>query len=154
MTDSGGPPPPDRQPVRHHSAGAVVIDERRCLLLRRGRTWVFPKGHLEAGETAQDAARREVREETGLDVAIDDYLGVTRYGFRSPDGRANRKRVDWFAAHPLGGAIELEPHFSEARFVDREEALRLLTFRNDRRIVERAFTTAAPHPAESQPAEG
>ena len=146
MPEPRGPRAENERPIRHHSAGAVVLDGDRCLVMRRGRTWIFPKGHIEPPETAEDAARREVREETGLEVAIEAYVGVTRYGFRSPDGRLNRKRVDWFAARLLGGTIQLEPHFSEARFVEREEAVRLLTFRNDRRIVEQAFTILGTPP--------
>ena len=123
-----------------------MLDGARCLVIRRGRTWIFPKGHIETAETAEDAARREVLEETGLEIAIEEYVGVTRYGFRSPDGRLNRKRVDWFVARRLGGTIQLEPHFSDARFVECEEAVRLLTFRNDRRIVEQAYTIMAIRP--------
>jgi 8-oxo-dGTP pyrophosphatase MutT (NUDIX family) len=53
--------------IEHHSAGAVVFIDQRALVLRRGdrNEWVFPKGHLERGEEPQDAALREVREETG-----------------------------------------------------------------------------------------
>jgi 8-oxo-dGTP pyrophosphatase MutT (NUDIX family) len=125
--------------VFHHSAGAVVVDEGTCLLIRRGHEWAFPKGHIEKGEGPGDAARREVREETGIEIALDDGLGFTRYEFKSNNGTRNRKQVDWFLAHRIGGEIAHEPIFAEARFVNLEEALRLLTHDADRGILEKAI---------------
>jgi bis(5'-nucleosidyl)-tetraphosphatase len=125
--------------VFHHSAGAVVVDERACLLIRRGHEWAFPKGHLEQDEGPGDAARREVREETGIEIALDGGLGFTRYDFKSNNGTRNRKQVDWFLAHRVGGEIAHEPIFAEARFASLEEALRLLTHDADRGILEKAI---------------
>ncbi len=124
---------------RHHSAGAVVFDGGRCLVLRRGREWVFPKGHVEPGETPRDAARREVLEETGLIVEVGAPLGSTRYEFQSGDGRWNRKVVDWFVGRREGGELRLEPIFDEGLFLGRPEAIARLTFPGDRDIARRAF---------------
>jgi mutator protein MutT len=60
--------------------GAVVIDDDRLLLVRRGHgpaagEWSFPGGRVEFGETMIEALVREVKEETGLDVVVDDYIG-------------------------------------------------------------------------------
>ena len=125
--------------IMHRSAGAVVIDQGRCLALRHGRDWVFPKGHVERGEPAEEAARREVLEETGLDVTIVGFLGTTMYEFRSPDGMENRKRVDWYLARPTGGALRLEPRFRAYAYLTQAEAEKRLTFRDDRELVGRAF---------------
>jgi 8-oxo-dGTP pyrophosphatase MutT (NUDIX family) len=125
--------------VFHHSAGAVVIDEGRCLLIRRGREWAFPKGHLERDEAPEAAACREVREETGIDIALDGPLGSTRYQFKSHNGATNRKQVDWFLAHRVGGEIAHEPIFAEARFANLGEAMRLLTHDADQHVLERAI---------------
>lgn len=63
-------------------AGAVVVDDDgRLLLVRRGHapfagSWSLPSGRAEPGESARQAARREVAEETGLDVVVEDLLGV------------------------------------------------------------------------------
>ena len=110
--------------------------------MRRGRDWTFPKGHIEPGEGPGDAARREVLEETGLEIELGPALGSTRYGFASSDGRWNRKVVDWFVAHRTGGELRLEPIFEEAAFYDREGALNLLTFPADREMARRAFAAA------------
>jgi 8-oxo-dGTP diphosphatase len=60
--------------------GAVVIDDDHLLLVRRGHgaaagEWAFPGGRVEFGETMVEALVREVREETGLAVAVGDYIG-------------------------------------------------------------------------------
>ncbi len=125
--------------IFHESAGAVVMIGGRCLALRRGDEWVFPKGHLGAGERHEDAAIREVREETGLEVRIIQPIGSTRYEFGEAAGAEHRKRVHWFLAESIGGDIRLEPPFSEAVILDREEISRVLTHEADRELAGRAF---------------
>jgi 8-oxo-dGTP diphosphatase len=71
----------DNRGVRVLCVGAVVTDESgRLLVIRRGRPpsaglWSLPGGRVEPGETLADAARREVREETGLDVELNGLIG-------------------------------------------------------------------------------
>lgn len=134
---------PALRPVKifHQSAGAVVVDGPWCLVLRTGRDWVFPKGHIEQGEAPQAAAAREVREETGLEVAVGEWIGVTRYEFadRHRGGTRNRKTVEWFLARPVGGELRPEARFSEAAYVTFEDALERLTHDDDRDIARRAF---------------
>ncbi len=125
--------------IFHHSAGAVVIDDGHCLLIRRGSEWAFPKGHLEREETPEEAARREVKEETGIEVELQSPLGPTRYEFKSHNGTRNRKLVDWYLARRVRGEIDHEPIFAEVKFVAVEEALRLLTHQADRQLLERAI---------------
>ena len=125
--------------IFHHSAGAIVVERGRCLLIRRGTEWAFPKGHLEEGESAEEAARREVAEETGIEIELLAPLGSTTYDFKGKGGSRNRKRVDWFLARRVGGEIRHEPIFSEARFTPLEEALRILTHEADRGLLEKAI---------------
>jgi 8-oxo-dGTP pyrophosphatase MutT (NUDIX family) len=129
--------------IFHRSAGAVVLDGERCLIVRQGREWVFPKGHIERDEKPEQAALREVREETGIQAAIDGPIGVSRYEFVDHrGGQRNRKTVDWFLAHRTGGEVRVEPIFTAGGFVDREEVLDLLAHEADREIARRAFGMA------------
>jgi 8-oxo-dGTP pyrophosphatase MutT (NUDIX family) len=140
--------------IFHHSAGAVVIDEGQCLLIRRGSEWAFPKGHLEREESPEQAARREVREETGIVVELEGSLGPTRYEFKSHNGTRNRKQVDWFLGRRVSGEINHEPIFAEAKFVAVEEALRLLTHEADRLLLERAIERYSTNHAAADGADG
>jgi 8-oxo-dGTP pyrophosphatase MutT (NUDIX family) len=116
-----------RSPVaRELSSGGLVYRRARgqwmvCLGGRRrsgegGLVWSIPKGHVEAGESMADAARREVREETGLDAEVEDTLGDVTYWYarKDADGRLLRvfKRVRFFLLRHRGG-----------RFADRDREL-------------------------------
>ena len=66
------------------AAGGIVLRQDRTPLiavvrLRKRNEWVLPKGKLDDGETARDAARREVLEETGHDVVVHEFLGTLVY---------------------------------------------------------------------------
>ena len=130
----------DRPMKEHHSAGAVVIADGRVLILRRSdrEEWVFPKGHLEPGERPEDAAVREVREETGLEVTLSAPLGSTEYRFRQ-GSRIHHKVVDWFLAARSSGEIELEPFFSAWRLEEEADASERLTHPEDRETLGRAM---------------
>jgi 8-oxo-dGTP pyrophosphatase MutT (NUDIX family) len=90
-----------RHAKREVSAGGVVVrrdgDGVRYLLIRDGhRNWGFPKGHLDGAETPEDAARREIAEETGLDtLALHEALGQIDWYFRHR-GRLIHKYCHFF----------------------------------------------------------
>ena len=85
------------------SAGCIVykmLDGQPlfAMMLDRYGQWTFPKGHLEKGETAFAAARREVQEEIGLTkLELVTRLGEIRYSF-AKDGKQIEKQVEWFLA--------------------------------------------------------
>ena len=82
--------------VRHRDDGVVEI-----LLVHRPAydDWSFPKGKCEDGESEEDAAVREVEEETGLRCRLERELATTRYR----DGRGRPKTVRYWLMTPLGG---------------------------------------------------
>lgn len=112
--------------------GAIVIHEGRVLLVRRGRApalglWSVPGGLVELGETTVDAARREVEEETGLDVRIAGLVGVVDRVTRDADGRVRYHwvLVDYLAYPQSNDTITAGSDAAEVRWVTIDEVERL-----------------------------
>jgi 8-oxo-dGTP diphosphatase len=93
--------------------------------------WSFPKGKLEPGESEEDAAVREVEEETGLRCRLERELATTRYR----DARGRSKTVRYWLMTPVGGRLEAANEVDEARFVPVSEAAELLTYQRDRELL-------------------
>ena len=100
----------------------------------------MPKGHIEAGESPEAAAMREVLEETGLTATVVGPAGKTQYSFRRSTGFLVRKTVHWFLMETQERTLAVEPIFREARFVPPAEAARLLTFAKDRALLDRVLS--------------
>jgi ADP-ribose pyrophosphatase YjhB (NUDIX family) len=112
--------------------GAIVLHEGRVLLVRRGRApalglWSVPGGLVELGETSVDAARREVEEETGLDVRIAGLVGVLDRVTRDADGRVRYHwvLVDYLAYPQSNDTITAGSDAAEVRWVTIDEVERL-----------------------------
>ncbi len=111
--------------------GAVIVAQRdgenRVLLIRRGTPpllgeWSLPGGVLECGETLREAAIREAREETGLNVEPGEMLGVYERVIRAEDGRVRYHFVliD-FLCRPASGDLKAGSDAAEVRWFTREE---------------------------------
>lgn len=129
-----------------YSAGGVVYRRNGgkvdvALIYRtRHDDWSIPKGHIEAGESREQAALREIKEETGLDVRIVRPLGEAVYYFRKKGGDLVRKTVYYYLMEALTTELG-KPNWevTESRWVPIEEAQALLSYEKDREIVERAM---------------
>ncbi len=121
-------------------AGGVEI----CLIATRGSTrWQLPKGHISGGETLADAARREVREETGCDGVIEDDLGSIVFWFYVGAGgrrRRVRKTVQFFLVrYQSGDTRNHDGEVDDAAWLGAEVAVERLTFESERQILVRAL---------------
>jgi len=126
------------------SAGGIVVRYKDAIpqfvVGRRrrekdGQTWTLPKGTPIPGETLEETALREVREETGLTVRIVSPLDAIRYTFVQRGTRIH-KTVHYFMMEATGGGLEDHDHeFEEVRWIAFEEAPELLSFETERSLV-------------------
>ena len=124
------------------SCGAIVIyhegDVYKTLLVKNhnGRNFSFPKGHVEEGETEQQTAVREVKEETGLDIEIiDTFREVADY---CPFGKI-KKRVVFFMAQTFSDkVVPQQEEIDSYIWVDLFEAHHRCTYDNDLRVIRKA----------------
>ena len=130
--------------ARATSAGGVVHRSekgRTAILLVHRRNpflWALPKGTPDSGESIEETARRETREETGIQVEIEVPLGSISYFFVRQRVRFH-KAVHFFLMRPVGGSIEEHDHeFDEVRWFQLEEALEIMTYPTEREVVDRA----------------
>ena len=109
------------------------------MIATRGRTrWGLPKGAVSEGETSEQAAIREVQEETGLDASIVRLLDTIEYYFRAGDTLI-RKRVDFYLMSYIGGT--LTPQLSEVddvEWVPLAEGIQRASFDSERKLLEMA----------------
>ena len=104
----------------------------------RDSTWTLPKGTPAVGETVEETALREVREETGIEARIVDDLGSIQYSFARRGVRFN-KEVRHFLMEAMGGDVTLhDAEYDEARWFAFADALTQLTYVNEVEVVRRA----------------
>ena len=136
--------------VRETSAGGIVVEQhldgpRAAVILRRNRAgrleWCLPKGHQEHGESLEETAVREVREETGIHGRVVAPLGTIDYWFSVQDRRIH-KVVHHYLLEALGGLLDVagdpDAEAEDAAWVPMGRLVDQLTFPNERRIAHAA----------------
>jgi mutator protein MutT len=132
--------------AHEHSAGGVVVRGEDVVVIvptRRAadgsRVLGLPKGHLDPGETAEQAARREVREETGIDADLVAELGEVNYFYRR-GGRRIPKTVAFFLyRYRSGDPADHDDEVEEARWMPLTQARSALSYPGERDMVDRAL---------------
>jgi len=142
--------PDSRRKTRNeHSSGGAVIDLRDgepfvAMIATRGRSrWGLPKGAVSPGETSEQAALREVQEETGLDAEVIGLLDTIEYFFRAGDTLI-KKSVDFYLMRYTGGTMT--PQLSEVddvEWVALPEAIRRASFDSERKLLSLALEQIA-----------
>ncbi len=130
--------------------GAVVWRDGAVLLERRGQppaqgSWALPGGLVDVGETLEEAVRREVQEECGIDVAVGPLLGIFEPVQRDEDGRIRYHYVviDYLATY-LGGNLVVGDDAAELCWVAVDELDAYPLMPATRAMIERARQAAAP----------
>lgn len=132
---------------REFSAGGVVFNsEGKVLLINNAALrdpkksyWGFPKGHINTGEKSEQAAVREVEEETGIKAEIVKKLGDSSYIYIR-EGEKVFKVVVMFLMKYISGEIKHQPEeLLDAGWVTVEEAMNKLSFKKDREFLEKAL---------------
>jgi 8-oxo-dGTP diphosphatase len=119
------------------AAGGVIVRDGQVALVHRPRydDWSLPKGKLDPGETFEQAALREVLEETGLECALAEELAPTTYTVR---GRPKRVRY-WLMSVDSDPGFTPNDEVDELRWLSPADAVALLTYDRDKGIVQAAF---------------
>jgi 8-oxo-dGTP pyrophosphatase MutT (NUDIX family) len=124
------------------SAGGLVVRGEAILLIstQEGRRWQLPKGHIEDGETAEQAAVREVKEETGITGRVVARLPEVEYWYVEKGKLRVHKRVDYFLLdYQDGDVADFDAsEVSGAAWFSWDEGLAKLSFDNERRVAEEA----------------
>jgi 8-oxo-dGTP pyrophosphatase MutT (NUDIX family) len=127
--------------VRHREV-IVIVPVRRDA--RGNKVLALPKGHPDGDETPEQAAAREVSEETGVTAQLIEKLGEVRYSYER-DRRRIAKRVSFFLFEYLSGDLADHDHeIEDARWISLEEARETLTYDGEREMVHRALSRLPP----------
>lgn len=128
---------------RTESAGGIVLNTEGKVLVvnQRGTSWSLPKGHLDPGEDALSAARREIYEESGVsDVRLIRELGSYeryRIGLNGAEDRSEFKKIHIFLFTTDQRDLKpIDPHNPHALWVDKHRVAGMLTHPKDREFFE------------------
>lgn len=146
------PKAPYAKRVDEVSAGGLVVDATGKLGLLIGRRdlkdatgkrilWSLPKGHIEEGETPEQAALREVAEETGIESVIEKSLGIIDFWFMA-GGKRIHKTVHHFLFRESGGLLAAqESEVDEVAWFPLSEIIERLAYPDEKKLISRTSAT-------------
>ena len=136
--------------IREFSAGGLVIRRMRgrdylaVVRVKKGTVMALPKGHIDPGETAAQAAEREVREEAGLQGRLVEKLGDVKYWYVRGGDRVF-KVVSFFLFRYVSGTVRdyQREEVDGAEWVPLDDAPRLLAYRGEKDMAKAALSITA-----------
>jgi 8-oxo-dGTP pyrophosphatase MutT (NUDIX family) len=150
-----------RRAKRETSAGGVIFRRTAdgpsfLLILDSYKNWGFPKGHIDEGESPDVAARREIREETGLDdLILRAPLGMIDWFFRFR-GRLVHKYCHFYLFESPSGdpTPQVGEGITQCRWFGRDEALETISYDNARGVLRQAMRAVVELDGPGAPAVG
>ena len=128
---------------REYSAGGIVLNNGKVLMIRNAALrdssrayWGFPKGHINPGEKSEEAAIREIKEETGIEASIVRKLGDSRYVFMKNGEKIFKVVVFFLLEYVSGEIVPQDLEVLEVKWVEKEEALGRLSFKKDKEFLQ------------------
>lgn len=133
--------------IREFSSGGIIFKDKNQVLLIQNSSiknkkityWGFPKGHINPGEKSPDAAKREVREETGIEVEIIDKIGDSKYVYTRDGVKIFKVVIIFLMKYMSGDPAPQEGEILDVRWFAPEEALKILSFSHDRELLKKAL---------------
>ena len=128
---------------REESFGGVVVHEGNVLVITpagRPQIATLPKGGAEDGEPPEATAQREVREETGVEARVVEWLGDVRYRYRRRGVRVDKTVGFYLCEFVSGDTADHDHEVDDARWIPIEQARTELTYPGEREMIERALS--------------
>lgn len=124
--------------IEEKACGCIVIENNKVLLIKQtSGAWGFPKGHVEHDETEEETAKREVKEETNIDVKINLEK---RYEMHYITDKGKYKKVVFFLAEKIGGELKKQDsEILEAKWVDLHDAAEIFTYDNTKELYQQVL---------------
>jgi 8-oxo-dGTP pyrophosphatase MutT (NUDIX family) len=136
---------PQTEIIQEHSAGGIVykMENQQIMIAVIYREyhhdWTLAKGHLEPGETTEQAALREVMEECGLRCELKDYVGYSVFRFRNKHKQLIEKKVDYYLMKLLEDTHKVQTEeVDEVVWLPFLDAIKQLSFKRDQNLVKQA----------------
>ncbi len=131
---------------REHSAGGIVINKQKVLLIKAGSFrhpgqshWKFPKGHTEFGEKTEEAALREVKEETGITAKIVTKVGHNKYTYPFKAEKRFKVVTLFLMEYEAGEPVPQQGEVEEVLWASFEEAFERLNYSADKSLLKKAL---------------
>lgn len=124
--------------IQEKACGCIIIKDEKVLLIRQiSGAWGFPKGHVEHEESEVETAIREVKEETNIDVKIDEKK---RYTMEYVTDKGLNKEVVIFMAKPISNDLKIqENELIDAQWMSYSDALATVSYDNTRDLLLQAL---------------